>query len=325
MQVYQHSGAVPPAGAVKALIAASLAAIALGIVYCFTFYYVPYVYLNFVMAVAVGAGTGYVVGQAAIHGQIRNERAVAAIAFLAALAGVYAEWGATIYALYPTVELPQLWAKAGLKPFMPQSILVLMLQLFAKGSWGLAQNTTVHGWPLVALWLMEAGMIVVTAVGIATNRIADRPFCEHCQQWIGSLSPHSYVGDGTEPVWTEVQQGAFENLALTPRAFGNERTYVRLLLRVCDGCSDSNYLTITACHKTIDSKGQPRLEERKVMTNLRLTATQVEIVQAANMIAPKAGETPLSLPAPSENWTLQDATRATTSWPADKAPAQAGD
>ena len=70
------------------------------------------------LTIAVGVGSGYVVGQAALHGKIRNISVVGGIALLAALAGIYAEWGATIYAMYPASELPQLWAKAGLKPFL---------------------------------------------------------------------------------------------------------------------------------------------------------------------------------------------------------------
>jgi hypothetical protein len=314
MQVYKHSGAVPALGAIKALIAGSLTAMTLGVVYAFVFYYIPYVYLNFLMAIAVGVGSGYVVGQAALHGKIRNISVVGGIALLATLAGIYAEWGATIYAMYPTSELPQLWAKAGLKPFLPQSILLLMVELFDKGSWGLSANTTVHGWPLVALWLVEVALIVSAAIGAATRSIAERPFCERCQEWITGHSPHVYVGEGCEPVWTEVQNGTLETLALTPRATGDEPTYVRLTLQVCEGCSDSNYLTITACQKTIDSKGNPGLEERDLVTNLHVSATQVEIIQAANLIAPQAGELPLKRPTPSGNWTLEDATRATASW-----------
>jgi len=311
MQVYRHSGATPLIGAVKALLAGSLAAIGLGVVYCFSFYYVPYVYLNFVMAVCVGAGAGYVVGQTAIHGKIRNVNAVGGIALLAALAGIYAEWGTTIYALYPAAELPQFFAKAGLKPFLPQNIVVLMAELFARGSWGLAANAMVTGWPLVALWLVEAGLILAAAVGAATLRIADRPFCERCQEWVGGLTPHVYVGDGTEPVWTEVQRGIFESLALTPRADGTEPTYVKLTLRVCDGCSESNYLTITTCRKYVDGHGHQQLQQRDLIKNLILTSTQVEIVQAANIIAPSALEVPLALSPSAGNWTMQDSTRAT--------------
>jgi len=321
MQLYQHSGAVPATGAAKAFIAGSLAAMALGVIYCFTFYYVPYVHLNFLMAMAVGAGTGFAVGQSALQGKVRNVGVVGAIALLAALAGIYAEWGATIYALYPPAELPQLWAKAGLKPFLPQSILLLMFELFAHGSWGLNEKATVHGWPLVVLWLVEAGLILFVSVKVATSRIIDLPFCEQCQEWINGLSPHFYVGEGCEPVWNEVQNGMFENLALTPRAEGTEPTYVRLALRVCEGCSESNYLTITACQNTTDTRGNPRLEEKNLVTNLHLTATQSEIVQAANFIAPQPGESPLRLPMPSGSWTLQDATRVTAPLPREESAA----
>src|SRR4051794_35668045 len=159
MQTYQHSGAAPIGGVARALITGCLAAAALGVIYCFTFYYVPYVYLNFLMALGVGAGTGYTVGQAAVSGKIRNLKVVGRIALLAAMIGIYAEWGTTLYALYPADELPQVWAKAGLKPFLPQSIMALMLELFARGSWGLTENVMVTGWPLAALWMVEAGLI----------------------------------------------------------------------------------------------------------------------------------------------------------------------
>lgn len=305
MQTYHHSGAVPMIGAIKALLAGALAAAVLGSVYCFSFYYVPYVYLNFVMALAVGAGSGYVVGQSAIHGKIRNVNAVGAIALVAALAGIYAEWGTTIYALYPAAELPQFAAQAGLKPFLPQSILITMTELFARGSWGLDSKSTVHGLPLALLWVIEAAMILAAAVGIATSRMADRPFCERCQEWIDGLAPPFYVGDDTEPVWTEVQTGTFETLALTPRADGTEPTYVKLTLRICDGCSESNYLTITACRKYVDSHGHQQLKETAIIKNLVLTSTQADIVQAANVIAPSALEVPLALPPSAGNWTLQ--------------------
>jgi hypothetical protein len=305
MQTYSHSGTVPMVGAVKALLAGAVASAVLGIVYCFTFYYVPYVYLNFLMAVGVGAGTGYVVGQTAIHGKIRNVNVVGTIALVAALAGLYAEWGTTIYALQLPAELPQFAARAGLKPFLPQSILMVMAELFARGSWGLSANAMVTGWPLVTVWLVEAGLILVTSLGVATSRMADRPFCERCQEWIDGLAPHFYVGDGTEPVWTEVQSGTFETLALTPRADGSESTYVKLTLRVCDGCSESNYLTITACCKYVDAHGHQQLKETAIIKNLALTSTQADIVQAANVIAPSSLEVPLALPPSAGNWTLQ--------------------
>jgi hypothetical protein len=305
MRVYQHSGVVPVGGAVMALAAGALASAALGIVYSFSFYYIPYVYLNFVLAAAFGIGTGFVVGFAAREGSIRNVVAVGTIALVAALTGIYAEWGSTMYAMCPTLELPLLWNQVGLLSFLPQNIVIVMLDLFAEGSWGMTADSTVHGWPLVVLWLVEAGLITSIAIGTAVKQIADVPFCEACQRWVSSHSPHFYAGNGSESVWDEVKHGTFETLALTPRAATTEPTYVRLALATCDGCSDSNFLTITACRNTIDGKGNPRLEETNLVTNLILESVQVDIIQAANIIAPAAGEGPLDLPKDAGNWTLQ--------------------
>jgi hypothetical protein len=119
------------------------------------------------------------------------------------------------------------------------------------------------------------------------------------------------VGDGTEPVWTEVQQGTFETLAMTSRATGAEPTFVRLTLKTCDGCSDSNFLTITGCKNTVDGKGNPKLEENNLITNLILQPTQVDIIQAANMIAPAMGSELPAMLVGGNDWTIQKPGQAT--------------
>lgn len=305
MRTYQHSGIVPVTGATVALAAGCLVAPLLGVAYSFSFYYIPFVYLNFLLACAFGAGIGWVVGYLARVGKIRNTLAVSAFAAVATILGVYAEWGSTVYAMTPVTDLQQLWADAGFLPLRPNNLVALMQHLFAEGSWGLSGNSTVHGWPLVALWIIEAGIIFGAATATAANHIVKRPFCENCQVWIEGQQPHYYVGDGSEPVWNEVQQGAFESLALTPRAGGNEPTYVRLTLSVCEGCSTSNYLTITTCKSTTDNKGNPKLEENDVVTHLILQPAQVEIVQAASLIAPEVGSTPLALAGATGSWQSQ--------------------
>lgn len=305
MKIYEHSGAVPPTGAALALLTGAVASAALGIVYSFSFYYIPYVYLNFVLAVGFGAGSGFVVGQLARVGKIRNTSVVAGLAIIATAVGIYAEWGSTVYAMYPAEALAQLWAKAGLRTFEPWAIGRLMQGLFEEGSWGLTAGGNVRGWPLVAFWVIEAGLVLTSASKIATSQIADHPFCEACQQWVTSHTPHFYVGNGSESVWTDVQNGTFETLALTPRATGQEPTFVRLTLKSCDSCLNSRFLTVTACANTTDNKGNPKLEETNLAGNLILTTTQSEIVEAASMIAPQPGETPVEIPPTAGAWTLQ--------------------
>ena len=50
MRTYQHSGIVPPTGALLALAAGCAVAPFLGVAYSFSFYYIPFVYLNFLLA-----------------------------------------------------------------------------------------------------------------------------------------------------------------------------------------------------------------------------------------------------------------------------------
>jgi hypothetical protein len=268
--------------------AGALAGAFLGVMYAFSFYYVPYVYLNFLFALAFGAGTGYVVGIAAREGKIRNVAAVSGLALGAAAVGIYVEWAACIYALVPLADMPALWSKLGLAALWPPIVAGLMADLFREGSWGLSEGVMVRGWPLVALWVVEASCIALAAVKTATQQIAKLPFCESCQEWVAGRTPHLYFGEGSEPVWTHVKQGVFETLAMTPRATGQEPTYVRLILSACPNCSESNFLTVTACRNTVDAKGNPKLEEQELASNLILAAHQADIVEAAHRIAPGA-------------------------------------
>lgn len=315
MRIYQHSGKVPPTGAAMALAAGVLASAALGIVYSFSFYYIPYVYLNFALAAGFGAASGWVVGFCAKEGKIRNVGAVALLAMLATVVGIYAEWGSTVYAMYPFPELPQLWARLGISTFHPLAIIHLMQMLFAQGSWGLAENANVTGWPLVALWLAEIGLVLAASFAAAIYHIDKHPFCEACDEWVSGHAPHFYTGDGTEAVWSEVKHGVFETLALTSRAAGVEPTFVRLTLKSCDHCSASNFLTITACRNTIDSKGNKRCEATDLVTNLIIESSQLEIIEAANMIAPAPGESPLVFPEPTGDWTLESEPQSAAAGP----------
>jgi hypothetical protein len=314
MRTYQQSGIVPVMGAAQALAIGSAAAVVLGIVYSFTFYYIPFVYVKFLFAIGFGAGTGWTVAWAARQGKIRNAAAVATLSVVAALAGIYAEWGSTLYALCAPEELGALWGSAGLATFLPWEIASLMLDLYSEGSWGLSEGAMVTGPMLVMLWLLEAGLIIGMAATTAHSQMSGRPFCEGCQEWITGHTPHFYVGDGRESVWTEVQAGNFDPLADTPRATGSEPTYVRLKLHVCDSCDASNYLTITRCENTMDNKGNPKLVETDLVTNLALEAAHVDLIRAAATIAPTLEEAQLQGLVPAGNWTLKS--------PAESAAAQ---
>src|SRR4029450_3600069 len=98
--------------------------------------------------------------------------------------------------MWRAAVLPRLWHQAGLSTFLPHYVAAAMFGLFEKGSWGLSAGTSVHGWPLVALWVIEAGLILCVATRVAVNQIATVPFCENCQEWIAGRTPPFYVGGG---------------------------------------------------------------------------------------------------------------------------------
>jgi hypothetical protein len=285
------------------LAAGSLAAGILGVAYTFSFYYVLYVYLNILLTFAFGGAVGWTVGFVAREGKIRNVPVVGALALVAALVGIYFEWGTTAFAMTPAAELRTQWQKLGLLPYLPHNILSLAMWLYTNGSWGMTANATVHGLPLASMWLVEAGIIGSVAVTAAVHQIADVPFCEKCEEWVTRREPLLFAGNGYGKVWSDVQHGVFESLAQTPRASGHETHYVKVTVSDCPKCDDSNFLSVAACETRVNSKGQRYVVENKIALNVPLTATQVEIVAAAATIAPGIGMPPEFLAPPAGDWT----------------------
>ncbi len=310
MRTYQHSGVVPALGAMQALAIGSAAAVVLGIAYSFSFYYIPYVYLNFLLAIAFGAGVGWTTGWAAGEGKIRNTPVTVALAVVATVVGIWAEWGSALYAMAPASELGAYWQEFGLATFTPWAIVGLMQELFVNGSWGLTAGQMVNGWTLFALWIIEAGVVIGLAATTAYSQIAKKPFCEACNEWIASESPHFYMGNGYEKAWTDMKHGDFDALADTEQATGSEPTYVKVTLHVCETCTASNYLSVTRCENKIDGKGNQHLVETDLARNLAVDDTQVELIRAAHLIAPVAGMPPLGPPAVEPGTAELDALRA---------------
>ncbi|HZN35415.1 MAG TPA: hypothetical protein VFB80_16415 [Pirellulaceae bacterium] len=290
MKAYEHSGIVPVSGALMTLGAGSLAALLLGVVYTFAFYHILYVYLNVLFTFGFGAAVGWTVGFVAREGKIRNVPVVGGLALVAAFVGLYSAWGTTAYALVPSSELKQFWNDVGLFPFLPHNIAALMGKLYSVGSWGMTANAPVHGLPLVALWVIEAGIIGAMAIAMSVGQILELPFCEPCDEWVvARAEPHLFAGQGYEAAWSDVKHGAFESLAQTPRASGDETHYVRVTVSTCPKCDASNYLSVVACENRVNPKGGRYKVEQKLATNIPLTAAQVEIVDAAAFIAPAIG------------------------------------
>ncbi len=274
VQTYSHSGAVPVVGAIKTVLVGVLTAAIGGIIYAYAFYWIPFVYLNFLITLAYAGAMGLAVAITARRARIRNNWFVAIVGFLVAAVGLYVYWAAYLWALAGLQNV-------GLAAFSPSVLIAFGKHLFEKGSWGIKKET-VTGWFLVAFWIAEALLVLRVCVSFALAE-SRRPFCESCGEWTEiEENVARLAATGDEPEWQQVFAGDLPALAAFPAAEQGANRFARLDVARCPRCEQSRFLTVSTVKVTIDKKGKANEAIRRLITNAILTPAQFAVVEACS-------------------------------------------
>lgn len=280
MKTYSHSGAVPPLGAIAALIVSLAAAMVCGILYAYAFAYIPHIVLNIAVTLVFAGALGFVVSQAAERAKLRNNIFVGCLAAMTALFGLYVYWGAYIWALVGFQNA----AKIGLHAFYPPVIFEFGQHFFNKGTWSFTEDHPVTGWFLASLWILEA-VVVVGLTVIVSQWNAEQPFCEACRCWTQTQRGVArLLATGGEPEWTDVLGGDLPALAAFSPAPPGSYLYVRLDLARCPQCEHTRLLTISQVSLRTDDKGKTTEVTRALVTNAILTPDQAAVVETCGQL-----------------------------------------
>jgi hypothetical protein len=270
------------------LAGAAVASVA-GIIYAYALYWIPFVYLNFLFALGFAGVIGAVVAVMALRGKIRNNLFVGIMAVLVTLLGMYVYWAAYAWAVAGI-------GNVGIRAFWPPVLASFGKHLFENGSWGI-KNLTVTGWPLVAVWVIEACTILWISVSIALTH-AQRPFCESCNEWTQvQQDVVRLAATGDEPVWQKVFAGDLPALAEFQPAEREAKQFVRLDLARCPHCEQSRFLTVSSVKITIDKKEKENVKERRLVTNAIVTPGQFAVVETCAKLYAGELQPPQATPA----------------------------
>jgi hypothetical protein len=270
MQRYRHSGIVPLSGAIKTLVFGCAAALVLGFINAYAVAWVPFIYLNFLFTLLFGGAVGMGVNLGIRSGKVRSGWFAGLAALLCMTVGLYVYWGASIWALGGQ--------RIGLRAWSPLVIVELVNALFENGSWGLSDNAPVKGWPLVAVWVVEAGVLYFIAWATALSALM-QPFCERCRAWTSMQQGIvRFAGNGGESVWQRIADGDLPALGEVTVLADEPPRFVRLDMARCPHCAESNFLTLKAVELTTDNEGKVKTKERSIVEHAILSSAQVEII-----------------------------------------------
>lgn len=284
---YYHSGKLPLTGMLITLLVGSIAAACLGIVYSCCVVFIGIIYLNFLIAMGYGFGISAAVTWSAKIGHVRSKIFPASAAVVVALVGLYFAWAADMVTRF---KLPLTDGKflIALHP----SVMAKYVQYFYEhGLWTITNHgmkdpaaKPVHGIFLAAIWLAEAGIIAGVAAMLSWKSMANLIYCERCDKWAKQEKDVRRLRLAlSQADFGRVANGDLAPLATLPRASKSEPNFLRLDLAQCDGCTESNFLTLNRVMTVVNKKGNKTQQVTPLVRALAINPEEVALVREAGV------------------------------------------
>lgn len=266
-----------------------LAAAILALIYGFATYYIPFIYLNFLLTIGFGFVLGLALGMLSVKFKFPSRKFGGLMAVGVGCFAVYAAWVCWILAVSER------------EAFMVSPLAVFeVIQLIAEeGGWTLFGGTP-RGIVLYLIWLIEAGIIVGGAWIVYLGAVSN-PYCVNCSQWADEtviLSPLTAIAN-PDDFSAQLQAENYAVLdELNPAAEVRE-PHSKLTLSRCARCGNLNVLTAATVSCSVDKEGNAQFTDTPVcsellvnedaVTRLEGVKQRVAASEEANETAPEGG------------------------------------
>jgi|GEM_PF-3338202 len=258
---YVFSGRTPITGLIFGVMAGAAAALVLSVIYVLGTIFIPIVQIEFLLTLAFGAAIGGATGIVMHLFKVRSTWVMAGASFLLGVFGWLVSWPPWIYSVFQQGGIDI----SPLDVLNPLFLMDALPELYNVGTWSIGRSSTtaVSGLPLLAVWVVEAAMIVGTSTVVGAMMGGDRVFCEPCETWCTML-----------PRQADYDVNAIDQLgaALTERAdlsvFANTpppsdpARWASLKLGFCAQCGVTNVIGVDLMFVSVSSKGQRTVESQ---------------------------------------------------------------
>jgi len=253
---YKHSGTVGQMGIIYMILIGLAGTAVLSAIYGYAIFYIPFIYLNFLITFGFGGILGILISRGAKWGKVRNTNVLYLFGFIFGLLAEYAGWVSWFHA-YSRQEV-----------FLtnPSDMLSLLGVIAEKGAW------TISGWAptgaaLYTVWAVEGLMIILGCTLTTALSLSGTPFCEKCDRWVeekDTVFPLEPIED-PEKFKSLIEQGNLSPLLSLKKTKYNAKYYTRVDLIQCSKCQSLHLMTVIAITTMIDKKGEEKEGSTTIM------------------------------------------------------------
>lgn len=276
---YKPSGKIPVKGIFISLITAFVLTVILSILYIALQWFIPFIYLNFFIAVGLGLGVGGSVFIAIGLGKIRNTKYDLVLAVISSFLAWYSQWALFVSLMYEAEGSMGggIWVRSSfnLTGFWhvfthPDFLLQAMLSLNSAGTFTL-KSSTVSGTFLWIVWIIEALIIIVIPIIFSISGRATNPFSEQNDQWMEARDIEGKLKTVADPdqMTKELSTGNLKPLKDFLPADDLQNDYATLHVYESPG-DPVKYISVTNVSHTADKKGELKKETKTVIEYFRI-------------------------------------------------------
>lgn len=267
---YQSSGRFTPHGITFALLIGGGVAALLAALYALVDFYNPFIYVNFLGALFLGAVSGFAAKAGCQVGKIRNRTIQTLVVTGVGLLALYMSWTVYIFIL------------TGYETFVydPVNLAIVIEKVGEIGVWGLRSSNKVKGWPLYGVWVIEAGIIF--GFTVYTGLSEPTPFCEACDSWPEEVDDAlAFRALDIEKVREELEGGRPEALNSFARPDDEDGGALhKLKLYVCQQCeAGPHYLSALKLNISVDKEGEVSVDEDMAIENLIIDRPMLDAIE----------------------------------------------
>ena len=265
VKFYRHSGKAPILGLILMGIAGLTATLVLGVFYGYLLYFIPFIYLNFLIVGGYIYAISYVLARVAKLGKVRNLLLIGLAGLAFGMLAEYIGWISWLAAITGSpVNL--------IGFFFPLDVIAFIMEIAQQGAWSIS-GFTPTGTILYLIWLAEAVAVVGGITYLTYSARRGIPFCEESDMWaekrtvLGVFEPLV----SKERFRITLTEGSFSAFSELKPLGMNQNHFTMLELFECDQCRNFFVLNVDDVLVKIDNKGRQNTKVKPVISNMMVT------------------------------------------------------
>lgn len=285
---YQSTGKFSPTSFALIALVCLTALPVLGLVYAYAIWYIPIIYLNFLLAAGFGYAISLAVNRGVIAlGKVRNGALAATFALVGSVAALYFHWAIWLDLVINsgesygndsigiTVSNISILESLGLA-LNPNIMIELIGAINETGTWGF-KGKAIDGTFLTIIWVIEALIVTIVPMIMVYDR-SKKPFCEASNSWTKEKELPALEHISNEEAFkTALEQGDFAFLTIIKKA-GDIKKEHHSIFTLYYSDAKAYYLSVENKTPEVNSKGEVTFKSSDFIKYLTLDPAAGEML-----------------------------------------------